>query len=324
MSEEDSETSSISRKIYFYLIKWKTSYEEKIFTNKLLNKVLDASYEGDRNIIEEYETERAELVQEHPPSLDKKYGYFKLKRIRRKDTPIEEFDDTGELYPFNPDENRVFSEPTHFIIVDGKVVISEFNINSFKVRPYLYKVLKKGLNNLINKNENTYDELEIMDLSIIPIPAKDFKEKLKEINKVKSMTLNIAPNYGHIFSQSKLSIIKRLHIPKLVEKSHVTIKLSAGRKKETKLKLTRAFKTFRKSILNGSEFQEEFLESLVVYGLTDKDNVIRVDLVKDFLHVETMTSKLSNRRGVDTPDMFAKLEKAYAENKLYIDEFISV
>lgn len=195
-------------------------------------------------------------------------------------------------------------------------------MNGFRTRPHLYKVLRKGLSNLANESKNVYDGKKIMGFSIIPIPAKNFREKLREIVKVKSIRLDITPNYGHIFSASRLSIIKRLSIPKSVEKSHVTINLSAGRKKETKLKLTRAFKVFRKSVLEGRQFHEQFLESLVVSGLTAKDELVRVDLVEDFLHVETRAAKMSDRRGVDTVDMFAKLEKAYEDNKPYIDEFI--
>lgn len=184
----------------------------------------------------------------------------------------------------------------------------------------MYKVLKKGLSEL--ESENVYDGKNIVDFAIIPIPDKNFKEKIREISKVKSIKLSIAPNYGHILSAGKQSIIRRLQIPRYVEKSHVSIYFSAGRRKETKAKLKRAFNAFRKSVIEGIEFQEEFLESFVVSGFTKNEEQIRVDLVEDFLHIETKAAKMSDRRGVDTVDMFAKLEKAYEENSSYIDKFI--
>lgn len=311
----------LSRKVYFYLIKWKTDDKEEICANELfLKTVLSASHEGARNIIEEGDIERAELVQENPPNNKRNFLYFKLKRVRRKDIPIEEYDDTGGPYPYNNDEKRVFSEPNHFIIVNGNIIISELNVNGFRTRPYLYKVLKKGLSEL--ESENVYDGKNIVDFAIIPIPDKNFKEKIREISKVKSIKLSIAPNYGHILSAGKQSIIRRLQIPRYVEKSHVSIYFSAGRRKETKAKLKRAFNAFRKSVIEGIEFQEEFLESFVVSGFTKNEEQIRVDLVEDFLHIETKAAKMSDRRGVDTVDMFAKLEKAYEENSSYIDKFI--
>ena len=323
MVKELASGSFLSRKVYFYLIKWKTDDKEEIFLNEpFLRKVLSASYTGDRNIIEEDDIQRAELVQENPPNSKQNYLYLKLKRVRRKDIPIEEYDDTGEPYPYNEDEKRVFTEPNHFIIVNGNTIISELNVNGFRTRPYLYKVLKNGLSKLVSESENVHDGKNVIDFSIVPIPDKNFKEKIGEITRVKSMRLDIAPNYGHILSASKNSILKRLKIPKLIEKSHVVIYFSAGRRKETKVKLAKAFNSFRKSIIEGEEFQEEFLESLVVSGFTKNDEQVRVDLVEDFLHVETRAAKMSNRRGVDTNDMFAKLENAYEENMSYIDQFI--
>lgn len=324
MAIEESSSPSISRKIYFYLIKWKTDQKDEICTNELFfNTVIAASHEeGSRIIIQEGDIERAELVQETPPPSNANHGHFKLKRVRRKDTPIEEYDDTGELYPYNPDEKRVFSEPSHFIVVDGAIVISELNVNGFRTRPYLYQVLRKGLNNLISGNKNTCNQNNIIDFSIIPISEKDFKNKLREIDRVKWLRLNVAPDYGHILSASRKSIIKRLHLPKSIEKASVTILFSVGRKKETKRKFNRAFNAFRKSILEGAEFQEEFLNSLVVSGFKKNGEIVKVDLVEDFLHVEMRAAKMSNRRGVDTADMFEKLEIAYTNNKIYIDEFI--
>lgn len=86
MANEGNPVPSLSRKVYFYLIKWKTDGKEEVSANELFLKgVLSASHEGARNIIQEDDIERAELVQESPSLHKSNYGYFKLKRVRRKD-----------------------------------------------------------------------------------------------------------------------------------------------------------------------------------------------------------------------------------------------
>lgn len=312
--------ATVSRSIYFYaiyLLKKRGSFKsgETDFFNDFVTKELS----GNKMVFKDDPNEKKVLfLNQNTATVNKEVNVsqnvkrFKLEDVRKSDLPQGRNMNNLEDMPISLEEDQGMAEPCHFIVIDGKIVVAEFNQRAPRARFHLEYLLNRYAKKL---DEN-------WRIQVRPIISDDMKQVLEGFKDIMAVQIKLAPNHKTVLFRGKNSIIRTLGISRAMEKATIAIRISSKggfkNKKRTKKFFDRLIYEVGENLDN---LKNQKLSGLTVTGRTENDNTDKVDLIKSLLKVKEEVVRLNNERGVDSASMFDKLEQAYEEHKEYLNKY---
>jgi hypothetical protein len=297
---------NVSRNIYFYGIyisKARGSYRSG--DHKFFDEFVKSEIPGSELPISDNENDKLVLFRNSTPHVGLNDWAFKIATIRKSDLPEGIDMNSYRPMPLSLAPRQGLSEPCHFIVIDGRFVVAEFNTRAPRARFHMEQLLDQYV-----KKRNSKWRCEVR-----PIMNDNALEIIKGLRQISALEVKLAPNHERILTRSRNSIFRTLKIPKMIEQSGVTIRISSGGSPKRKRQLKRLINKLSVTVIdNLPDLKRQKLSHLSVQGKTASGMIDSVDLVNSLLKVKEEVVKLNSQRGVDSSSMFEKLYKAYDDH----------
>lgn len=304
---------NVSRNIYFYgvyISKSRGNYKSGDFT--FFNDFVTSEIPEDELLISDNKTDKLVLFKNPVPKIRQNGWSFKIATIRKSDLPEGIDMSNYKPMPLSLKPRQGLSEPCHFIVIDGRFVVAEFNIRAPRARFHLEQLLNQYVKKKISK----------WRCEVRPIMNDNAIEIIRGLNEISALEVKLAPNHEKILTRSRNSIFRTLKIPKMIEQAGVTIRISSGGNQKRKKQLKQLIHKLSTTVIdNLSDLKKQKLSHLSVQGKTAGGIVDSVDLVNSLLKVKEEVVKLNTQRGVDSSSMIEKLYKAYDEHENFLRRY---
>lgn len=305
---------TVNRNIYFYVIYLKKGGSQFETSNiAFFAEFIKNTFNSNQIEINENSTEKLVMFKE---GGSKRNGNdilrFRLTTIRKSDLPPGVNINNYTPMPLQLDPDQGLAEPCHLVVVNGRYVIAEFNTRAPRARFHLEELIRMFL----ETSHRTWK------CQVRPIIDNNASRIVKNLNEIVSYEIKLASNHGKVFTKSKKSIFSTIRIPKKIENSSITIKLSARSSKNRKKDLQRVLNKLTETISdNETDLRKQKLTHFTVEGKTPEGISDKIDLINGLLKVKDEVIKLDSQRGVDSNSMFEKLETAYEDHLDYITSY---
>lgn len=145
---------------------------------------------------------------------------------------------------------------------------------------------------------------------------------IQGLKEILSLEVKLAANHEKILTKSKHSIFRTIKIPNKIEQAGIAIRISSMGSTKRKRELKRLINKLSATVIdNLPELKKQKLSHLLIEGKTASGIIDKVDLVNSLLKVREEVVKLNAERGVDSSDMFNKLDKAYNDHRDYLQHY---
>lgn len=319
-------SNTLTRNIYFYQIDWIEDDNTVVKDLKFFESILKKH----SNKLVEYLEDSDVLIKNYNDLIDevpKDTSLWKLSKIRKSGFPrIVDYttliDNKLDLKP-----NEGLYEPSHFIIIDGKFLLAEFNSYGARVQ----STIRNLINNYLKENraklkESAKDkksstdkgikELEnIKKVQIKPILKEDAIERMEKFTEIRDVSIKVATDYVKRFKgPENKSIFEMLSSAQFVPELYLNLDFSLGRKK------TKDSKGLFSKIINNikllykhDDLNAENFEKVSVRGKIDEGTAPEtLNLIEMFMKYERKILKLDDTtRAVDPKNMFRELLDSY-------------
>lgn len=305
--------NTVSRSIYFYGIyisEVRGSYRSGDY--QFFNAFVKSEIPNNELLINDGKNDKLVLFKNMASHGSHASWGFKIATIRKSDLPEGVDMNNYRPMPLKLATNQGLAEPCHFKVIDGRFVIAEFNLRAPRARFHLEELLDQYA-----KKRNPKWKCEVR-----PIMNNDSSTIIRGLKEILAFEIHLAPNHEKILTKSKNSIFKTLRIPKKIEQAGLIVRISSMGSPERKRQLKRLINKLSATVVdNLSELKKQKLRHLVIQGKTASGIVDSVDLVNSLLKVKEEVVKMNTERGVDSSDLFDKLERAYSEHKDYLQHY---
>lgn len=304
---------NVSRSIYFYGIyvsKARRSYKSGDYN--FFNAFVNSEVPNNELLINDGKIDKLVLFKNSSSQGGSVSWEFKIAAIRKSDLPGGIDMNNYKPMPLKLAANQGLAEPCHFKVVDGRFVVAEFNFRAPRARFHLERLLDQYA-----KKKNSKWRCEVR-----PIMNNDSAAIIQGLKEILSLEVKLAANHEKILTKSKRSIFRTLKIPKKIEQAGIAIRISSMGSTKRRKELKRLINKLSATVIdNLPELKKQKLSHLLVEGKTASGIIDSVDLVNSLLKVKEEVVKLNAERGVDSSDMFNKLDKAYNDHQDYLQHY---
>ncbi len=286
--------NTLDRKILFYKIASKDNLLDLFDKIKNLNFVykedISFNFTGSR-YYKQIRSGKETLLSLKLYNEDKNKIKYPIKAIlgntRRDNLPPQEI--AGKTSSLGLDDDAGLYEATHFMIFKNNIVAVEFNNYAPRItslKSYFMKKFKEKVD-------------------LYPIMVPDFDERIKNLVKLKLITIKVARNQHAYLNNFDLGVEA---IDKLKEESpydEVTINLKLKKDNNELNKIIELMKTAKNKVLG-----------FKIKAININDKVEEFNLFSDLIRSKKSIVKLNEKsREISSVDMFDKLEEAYLEKE---------
>ena len=296
---------NIRKKVYFHQISWINNGGENI------SKDSDFFSSIIKNIAPmEDKSEYKEIIGDLHSEGDWIFGV--ISKSKKTDFPLKQNFDDLSLKPLGLAENEGLYYPSHFAIYKGQILISELNIESFRVASFLGRKINQYL-----KNNDIYNTNKI---NIKPILREGIKETLQN-SKFRSVQLDIASsNLDTLKSDNSLrKMFNTIETP-----PDVILKLgfSIGNKRSEKYYEEMDFFFFF-FIYILDNYSVSLFEKMNVKIKNLNGDIEEINILDDIFKVEEDFIRINdNTKAINSADTFLKFRKLYEKNEKELDKYI--
>jgi len=307
-------TDTLTRKIYFYQIKWidesrKRKFKDNNFLESLLtDKFVDKS--GDNNT---FEVILENKNGDYPKR--KENSFWVVSKNRKLDLPLKYNEKEGKPVSLGLLDDEGLYEPSHFIIFDGKIIAVEYNHQSISVTT--------GFSQILNKILEDKPKNGIVGVEITKILRPEAFERLNNISEIKGIKIKVATNYAKLQSSKKEEYAQMFGAAELVDDMYITLYFSVGSKRgDNRSSFSKVISTIS-SLIKETDVQNN-VKTLKVRGReTVGSDIQDIDLLKDFFISETKVTKIDGKtKGVNEEDMFQKIVSSYSGNQSELTQYV--
>lgn len=304
----------INRKIEFYEINWidnegKKVTKDKGFFSKMINSLFG------RFPVDREETIFKVLKNFTDESVDDKWFFGILGKSITKDYPLVHEIEAGDITGLNLDDDKELIFPSHFGIYDGRILISEFNRDSYTPKTHIASLI----NDYIVDKKISY----IDSIRITPIFNDDAKEILKNTKKLRSITIGVATENAPDLNDEKNSWYSMGKNAKTPDNLYLELKIGL-RFKRSKEAYADMVKIKRDTY---ELFDTEIFDKLKKFSIGYKDGDGRtrnLDLIENLFFTHTDLIKMKDdTKAVDSEDAFIKIQSTYYSNQSFLKRYIN-
>lgn len=234
-------------------------------------------------------------------------------KIRKNDLPLKVDTKTLNEGPLGLSSNEGLDEPSHFIVVDGKFLVSEINTHSMRPRV----LLETQINDVLSEKQ-----LGCSECSIKPILNKDAYKKLEKAQDVGYIDLKVASEYSSALIGEEPSIYAAFFPAATFGTATIRVKLTSRRKKDLREKFTESVTAIIKKLMDRSDVTDKVYSAKLSAKFSKGGQTEIIDLIEEYLSFSTKVTSLdTTTKAVDPIDMYNKLLSGYSEHKAELSRF---
>ena len=310
---EEEEIEEIRRTIYFYQLQWITTEGKKVVKGtKFFNDILGKSRNIEVNDVYDL------LLKKKPTphkNIDDHKSYWTLSKNRKKDLPLkyDKVDDEEKSLGFGDQE--ALSEPSHFVLYDGKIIGAELNSNG--------KSVGTGLSDIITDILLNNPHQGICAVEINKILRPDAFSRINRIIEIRGVEYKIASNYAKLLVSEENSYAEALSTSKLVDDMYITFSFTIGNQKDARSERFQNLFNIITSIIKRKD-SLDYLKRVAIRGREKStEDIHTINLLKDFLISKTKVPKIDKKtKAVISNDMFIKIDQIHESYKTELSQFI--
>lgn len=245
-------------------------------------------------------------------------SFYKISKIRKTDLPLKHDYSSAEDLPLGLQADEGLTEPSHFVIINGRLIGAEYN----HYAPRMPSALVKKVNDYLKAGP--VDDL--MRVEITPVLKEGVLEHIDRIREISSIYIKIATDYAKIISQEEPSVRTLLSAADLTQDAYLKIEFSVGQGR--KLKPASAFGqilTLFKEIISRSDDMGSIQNAQIrgkEIGSTTPD---KFDLLEEMLVTKRQIAKIDEKtRAVDSIEMYKAILDAYNSLSSYLERFTPI
>lgn len=298
---------SIKRDIYFYLISWIDSENNTIYNldNDFFNDIFEKIC-----TVERFDT-YWKSIEKIPDSNHEDWTFGIISKIKTTDFPLKQNLTDKTLSDLKLNENEGLYYPSHFAIYNGKILMFEYNFESFRIN----STLKNNINNYLKKHKVN----NIKEIQIIPILQDDPKKLLND-SKVRDIQIDIAPGKSNILESSSLSGMFG-NINEFPDDLILTIGVKLGKRRANKYydKINNIKNKFSDLLSNDK------INSLEKFTINVKkdDGTEIINLLDYFFKVKVELPKSNNKtRAIDSKKAFEIFTSIYSKHEDKLNNYM--
>jgi len=310
--------SDVLRKIHFYQVVWVKNNGGRIQKNSKFIQSILSKISG--QLIQQNNEELLYLESYKQDSLgNSNKSLYRISKIRKNDLPLGFDIDKKNIFPLHLEDNQAISEPSHFVIFDGKIIGAEYNY-------YGVKWVNSKLMWLINGylKSNSYEDVKRVEIK--PILKKEIYDLIEKFIEIKGIRISIATNYAKLLTQEDPQSFEQMFsAAELVDNMwlHLSFTLGKGRRYGDPTKFEKIIKSVKKIL--SREDSKNNVNVLEIRGrFKGGETIESINVLEELMLTEKRIPKLDERtRAVKSNSMYREIIESYFILKEELEEFMN-